>query len=131
MALNFSTTDLANARSQEREIEALPDREYIQTVCNVIVQALKNPATENLDLSGIRQLVKEFSDQLEDKIYAQADRLGTETASETPAEDLSLDDELANLDNEDFRTESTLSDSDKVVLESITLLKKAGYNVNG
>jgi hypothetical protein len=129
MALNFSTTDLANARSQEREIEALPDREYIQTVCNVIVQALKNPATENLDLSGIRQLVKEFSDQLEDKIYAQADRLGT--ASETPAEDLSLDDELNNLDNEDFRTESTLSDSDKVVLESITLLKKAGYNVNG
>jgi hypothetical protein len=129
MALNFSTTDLANARSQEREIEALPDREYIQTVCNVIVQALKNPATENLDLSGIRQLVKEFSDQLEDKIYAQADRLGT--ASETPAEDLSLDDELENLDNEDFRTESTLSDSDKVVLESITLLKKAGYNVNG
>ena len=96
---------------------------------NVIVQALKNPATENLDLSGIRQLVKEFSDQLEDKIYAQADRLGT--ASETPAEDLSLDDELNNLDNEDFRTESTLSDSDKVVLESITLLKKAGYNVNG
>lgn len=129
MALNFSTTDLANARSQEREIEALPDREYIQTVCNVIVQALKNPATENLDLSGIRQLVKEFSDQLEDKIYAQADRLGT--ASETPAEDLSLDNELENLDNEDFRTESTLSDSDKVVLESITLLKKAGYNVNG
>ena len=129
MALNFSSTDLANARSQEREIEALPDREYIQTVCNVIVQALKNPATENLDLSGIRQLVKEFSDQLEDKIYAQADRLGT--ASETPAEDLSLDDELNNLDNEDFRTESTLSDSDKVVLESITLLKKAGYNVNG
>ena len=129
MALNFSTTDLANARSQEREIEALPDREYIQTVCNVIVQALKNPATENLDLSGIRQLVKEFSDQLEDKIYAQADRLGTD--SETPAEDLSLDDELNNLDNEDFRTESTLSDSDKVVLESITLLKKAGYNVNG
>lgn len=129
MALNFSTTDLANARSQEREIEALPDREYIQTVCNVIVQALKNPATENLDLSGIRQLVKEFSDQLEDKIYAQADRLGT--ASETPAEDLSLDDEINNLDNEDFRTESTLSDSDKVVLESITLLKKAGYNVNG
>lgn len=129
MALNFSTTDLANARSQEREIEALPDREYIQTVCNVIVQALKNPATENLDLSGIRQLVKEFSDQLEDKIYAQADRLGT--ASETPAEDLSLDDEINNLDNEDFRVESTLSDSDKVVLESITLLKKAGYNVNG
>lgn len=129
MALNFSTTDLANARSQEREIEALPDREYIQTVCNVIVQALKNPATENLDLSGIRQLVKEFSDQLEDKIYAQADRLGT--ASETPAEDLSLDNELENLDNEDFRVESTLSDSDKVVLESITLLKKAGYNVNG
>jgi len=130
MALNFDTNDLAAARSQEREINALPDREYIQTVCNVIVQALKNPATANLDLSEIRQIVKELSDQIEDKIYAQADRLGTETEQTPAIADASLDDELNNLDD-DFRAESTIKDSEKLVLESIDLLKKAGYNVNG
>lgn len=130
MALNFSTTDLAAARGQEREIEALPDREYIQTVCNVIVQALKNPATDNLDLSEIRGLVKEFSDKLEDKIYDQADRLGTETTDTTDTTDTAdVDlDTGYNVDtfDEDFN-ESTKTRVD----EAIFLLKKAGYTVNG
>lgn len=124
MPLNFTADQLAQAREQERAINAMDDRDYIVTVCNVIANALKSPTTRNLDLSEIRQLVANVQEQIEDKIYAQADKL------EAPEEEPGLeDDDLDNLDDLDLG-ESTETSKKFSLKEAKEILLKSGYNID-
>ena len=124
MPLNFTADQLAQAREQERAINAMDDRDYIVTVCNVIANALKSPTTRNLDLSEIRQLVANVQEQIEDKIYAQADKL------EAPEEEPGLeDDDLDNLDDLDLG-ESTNTSKKFSLKEAKEILLKSGYNID-
>ena len=130
MPLQFDANQLAAAREQEREINGMDDRDYIVTVCNVIAQALKSSTTRNLDLSEIRALVEEMQEKIEDKIYAQADKL---EEPEVPEEDLDLGDE--DLDDDDLDDldlgESKKSSKKKFSLkEAKQILLKAGYNID-
>lgn len=121
MPLNFTADQLAQAREQERAINAMDDRDYIVTVCNVIANALKSPTTRNLDLSEIRQLVANVQEQIEDKIYAQADKL------EAPEEETGLgDDDLDDLD----LGESTETSKQFTLKEAKEILLKSGYNID-
>ena len=124
MPLNFTADQLAQAREQERAINAMDDRDYIVTVCNVIANALKSPTTRNLDLSEIRQLVANVQEQIEDKIYAQADKL------EAPEENLEEpglgDDDLDDLD----LGESTKTSKKFSLKEAKEILLKSGYNID-
>lgn len=122
MPLNFDVNQLAAAREQERTINAMDDRDYIVTVCNVIAQALKSSATRNLDLSEIRALVTEMQEKIEDKIYAQADKL---EEPEAPAEE-DLGDELEDLD----LGESTKTSKKLTIKEAKQILLKSGYNID-
>lgn len=131
MPLQFDANQLAAAREQEREINGMDDRDYIVTVCNVIAQALKSSTTRNLDLSEIRALVEEMQEKIEDKIYAQADKL---EEPEVPEEDLDLgdeglgdDDELEDLDLGESKKSSKKKFSLK---EAKQILLKAGYNID-
>lgn len=129
MPLQFDANQLAAAREQEREINGMDDRDYIVTVCNVIAQALKSSTTRNLDLSEIRALVEEMQEKIEDKIYAQADKL---EEPEVPEEDLNLgdegyDDELEDLDLGESKKSSKKRFSLK---EAKQILLKAGYNID-
>lgn len=123
MPLNFTADQLAAAREQEKAINAMDDRDYIVTVCNVIANALKSPTTRNLDLTEIRQLVANVQEQIEDKIYAQADKL------EAPEEDNlgGLDD--ADLDDLDLG-ESTETSKKFSLKEAKEILLKSGYNID-
>lgn len=124
MPLNFTADQLAQAREQERAINAMDDRDYIVTVCNVIANALKSPTTRNLDLSEIRQLVANVQEQIEDKIYAQADKL------EAPEEETGLEDgDLDNLDDLDLG-ESTTTSKKFSLKEAKEILLKSGYNID-
>jgi len=125
MPLNFDANQLAAAHEQERAINAMDDRDYIVTVCNVIAQALKSSATRNLDLSEIRALVTEMQEKIEDKIYAQADKLEEPEVPETPAEE-DLSDELEDLD----LGESKKSSKKLTIKEAKQILLKAGYNID-
>ena len=130
MPLQFDANQLAAAREQEREINGMDDRDYIVTVCNVIAQALKSSTTRNLDLSEIRGLVEEMQEKIEDKIYAQADKL---EEPEVPEEDLDLGDEgLGDDDLDDLDLgESKKSSKKKFSLkEAKQILLKAGYNID-
>lgn len=130
MPLQFDANQLAAARDQEREINGMDDRDYIVTVCNVIAQALKSSTTRNLDLSEIRALVEEMQEKIEDKIYAQADKL---EEPEVPDEDLDLGDEdLGDDDLDDLDLgESKKSSKKKFSLkEAKKILLKAGYNID-
>lgn len=130
MPLQFDANQLAAAREQEREINGMDDRDYIVTVCNVIAQALKSSTTRNLDLSEIRALVEEMQEKIEDKIYAQADKL---EEPEVPEEDLDLGDEgLGDDDLDDLDLgESKKSSKKKFSLkEAKQILLKAGYNID-
>lgn len=132
MPLQFDANQLAAAREQERNINGMDDRDYIVTVCNVIAQALKSSTTRNLDLSEIRSLVEEMQEKIEDKIYAQADKL---EEPEEPEEDLDLgDDDLGDddLDLDDLALgESKKSSKKKFSLkEAKQILLKAGYNID-
>lgn len=130
MPLQFDANQLAAAREQEREINGMDDRDYIVTVCNVIAQALKSSTTRNLDLSEIRGLVEEMQEKIEDKIYAQADKL---EEPEVPEEDLDLgDDGLGDDDLDDLDLgESKKSFKKKFSLkEAKQILLKAGYNID-
>ena len=124
MPLNFTADQLAQARDQERAINAMDDRDYIVTVCNVIANALKSPTTRNLDLSEIRTLVTEMQEKIEDKIYAQADKL------EAPEENLEEpglgDDDLDDLD----LGESTKTSKKFSLKEAKEILLKSGYNID-
>lgn len=122
MPLNFTADQLAQAREQERAINAMDDRDYIVTVCNVIANALKSPTTRNLDLSEIRQLVANVQEQIEDKIYAQADKL------EAPEEEEPglADDDLDDLD----LGESTETSKQFTLKEAKEILLKSGYNID-
>lgn len=122
MPLNFDANQLAAARDQERTINAMDDRDYIVTVCNVIAQALKSSATRNLDLSEIRALVTEMQEKIEDKIYAQADKL---EEPEVPEEE-DLGDELEDLD----LGESTKTSKKLTIKEAKQILLKSGYNID-
>lgn len=122
MPLNFDANQLAAAHEQERAINAMDDRDYIVTVCNVIAQALKSSATRNLDLSEIRALVTEMQEKIEDKIYAQADKL---EEPEVPEEE-ELGDELEDLD----LGESKKSSKKLTIKEAKQILLKAGYNID-
>lgn len=130
MPLQFDANQLAAAREQEREINGMDDRDYIVTVCNVIAQALKSSTTRNLDLSEIRALVEEMQEKIEDKIYAQADKL---EEPEVPEEDdfgdegLGDDDELDDLDLGESKKSSKKRFSLK---EAKQILLKAGYNID-
>jgi len=130
MPLQFDANQLAAAREQEREINGMDDRDYIVTVCNVIAQALKSSTTRNLDLSEIRALVEEMQEKIEDKIYAQADKL---EEPEVPEEDLDLggedlgDDDLDDLDLGESKKSSKKRFSLK---EAKQILLKAGYNID-
>jgi hypothetical protein len=128
MPLNFTADQLAQAREQERAINAMDDRDYIVTVCNVIANALKSPTTRNLDLSEIRQLVANVQEQIEDKIYAQADKL---EEPEVPEEDLDLGDEgLGDDDLDDLDLgESTETSKQFTLKEAKEILLKSGYNI--
>lgn len=133
MPLQFDANQLAAAREQEREINGMDDRDYIVTVCNVIAQALKSSTTRNLDLSEIRALVEEMQEKIEDKIYAQADKL---EEPEVPEEDdLDLGDEELGDDDDDLDDldlgESKKSSKKKFSLkEAKQILLKAGYNID-
>ena len=122
MPLNFDANQLAAAHEQERAINAMDDRDYIVTVCNVIAQALKSSATRNLDLSEIRALVTETQEKIEDKIYAQADKL---EEPEVPEEE-DLGDELEDLD----LGESKKSSKKLTIKEAKKILLKSGYNID-
>ena len=122
MPLNFDANQLAAAHEQERAINAMDDRDYIVTVCNVIAQALKSSATRNLDLSEIRALVTEMQEKIEDKIYAQADKL---EEPEVPEEE-DLGDELEDLD----LGESKKSSKKLTIKEAKKILLKSGYNID-
>ena len=126
MALNFDAEQLAKAREQEKAINAMDDRDYIVTVCNVIAQALQSPTTRNLDLTEIRQLVANVQEQIEDKIYAQADKL---EAPEEPAEDDDLDLDTGDLDDLDLG-ESTETSKQFTLKEAKEILLKSGYNID-
>lgn len=126
MALNFDAEQLAKAREQEKAINAMDDRDYIVTVCNVIAQALQSPTTRNLDLTEIRQLVANVQEQIEDKIYAQADKL---EAPEEPAEDDDLDLDTGDLDDLDLG-ESTETSKKFSLKEAKEILLKSGYNID-
>ena len=121
MPLNFTADQLAKAREQEKAINAMDDRDYIVTVCNVIANALQSPTTRNLDLSEIRQLVANVQEQIEDKIYAQADKL------EAPEEEPGLDD--TDLDDLDLG-ESTETSKQFTLKEAKEILLKSGYNID-
>lgn len=130
MPLQFDANQLAAARDQEREINGMDDRDYIVTVCNVIAQALKSSTTRNLDLSEIRALVEEMQEKIEDKIYAQADKL---EEPEVPEEDLDLGDEdLGNDDLDDLDLGESKKSSKKrfSLKEAKQILLKAGYNID-
>ena len=128
MPLQFDANQLAAAREQEREINGMDDRDYIVTVCNVIAQALKSSTTRNLDLSEIRALVEEMQEKIEDKIYAQADKLEEPEVSE---DDLDLGDEDLDDDDLDDLGESKKSSKKKFSLkEAKQILLKAGYNID-
>ena len=124
MPLTFDANQLAAAREQEREINGMDDRDYIVTVCNVIAQALKSSATRNLDLSEIRALVTEMQEKIEDKIYAQADKL---EEPEAPADDDGLTD--TDLDDLDLG-ESTKTSKKLTIKEAKKILLKSGYNID-
>lgn len=130
MPLQFDANQLAAAREQEREINGMDDRDYIVTVCNVIAQALKSSTTRNLDLSEIRALVEEMQEKIEDKIYAQADKL---EEPEVPEEDLDLGDEgLGDDDLDDLDLGESKKSSKKrfSLKEAKQILLKAGYNID-
>lgn len=133
MPLQFDANQLAAAREQEREINGMDDRDYIVTVCNVIAQALKSSTTRNLDLSEIRSLVEEMQEKIEDKIYAQADKL---EEPEVPEEDLDLgdegldDDDLNELDDLDLGESKKSSKKKFSLKEAKQILLKAGYNID-
>lgn len=133
MPLNFDANQLAAARDQERTINAMDDRDYIVTVCNVIAQALKSSTTRNLDLSEIRSLVEEMQEKIEDKIYAQADKL---EEPEVPEEDLDLgdeglgDDALDELDDLDLGESKKSSKKKFSLKEAKQILLKSGYNID-
>lgn len=129
MPLQFDANQLAAAREQEREINGMDDRDYIVTVCNVIAQALKSSTTRNLDLSEIRALVEEMQEKIEDKIYAQADKL---EEPEVPEEDDLGDEDLGDDDLDDLDLgESKKSSKKKFSLkEAKQILLKAGYNID-
>jgi hypothetical protein len=130
MPLQFDANQLAAARDQEREINGMDDRDYIVTVCNVIAQALKSSTTRNLDLSEIRALVEEMQEKIEDKIYAQADKL---EEPEVPEEDLDLGDEgLGDDDLDDLDLGESKKSSKKrfSLKEAKQILLKAGYNID-
>ena len=128
MPLQFDANQLAAAREQEREINGMDDRDYIVTVCNVIAQALKSSTTRNLDLSEIRALVEEMQEKIEDKIYAQADKLEEPEVSE---DDLDLGDEDLDDDDLDDLSESKKSSKKKFSLkEAKQILLKSGYNID-
>lgn len=112
--LTFNAQQLAAARQREKEINAMGDRDYIVTVCEVIVNALRSPFTQNLDLSEIRTIVDQAQQAIEDKIYAQADKLGA------PAEPGLGDDDL------------DLGESTKKfnLKEAKDILLKSGYNID-
>jgi hypothetical protein len=108
----------------------MDDRDYIVTVCNVIAQALKSSTTRNLDLSEIRALVEEMQEKIEDKIYAQADKL---EEPEVPEEDLDLGDEgLGDDDLDDLDLGESKKSSKKrfSLKEAKQILLKAGYNID-
>lgn len=130
MPLQFDANQLAAAREQEREINGMDDRDYIVTVCNVIAQALKSSTTRNLDLSEIRALVEEMQEKIEDKIYAQADKL---EEPEVPEEDLDLGDEDIgddDLDDLDLGESKKSSKKRFSLKEAKQILLKAGYNID-
>ena len=130
MPLQFDANQLAAAREQEREINGMDDRDYIVTVCNVIAQALKSSTTRNLDLSEIRALVEEMQEKIEDKIYAQADKL---EEPEVPEEDLDLGDEGLDddaLDDLDLGESKKSSKKKFSLKEAKQILLKAGYNID-
>ena len=130
MPLQFDANQLAAAREQEREINGMDDRDYIVTVCNVIAQALKSSTTRNLDLSEIRALVEEMQEKIEDKIYAQADKL---EEPEVPEEDLDLGDEGLGddaLDDLDLGESKKSSKKKFSLKEAKQILLKAGYNID-
>ena len=130
MPLQVDANQLAAARDQEREINGMDDRDYIVTVCNVIAQALKSSTTRNLDLSEIRALVEEMQEKIEDKIYAQADKL---EEPEVPEEDLDLGDEGLDddaLDDLDLGESKKSSKKRFSLKEAKQILLKAGYNID-
>ncbi len=126
MPLNFTADQLAKAREQEKAINGMGDREYIIAVCDVISRALQSSTTRNLDLSEIRTLVDQMQEQIEDKIYAQADKL---EAPEEPEEPGLEDNDLDDLD----LGESTETDEDSkqfTLQEATEILLKSGYNID-
>lgn len=115
--LTFNAQQLAAARQREKEINAMGDRDYIVTVCEVIVNALRSPLTQNLDLSEIRTIVDQAQQAIEDKIYAQADKLG---APANPGLD---DDSLDDLDLGESTKKFNLKEAKDILL-------KSGYNID-
>lgn len=129
MPLQFDANQLAAAHEQEREINGMDDRDYIVTVCNVIAQALKSSTTRNLDLSEIRALVEEMQEKIEDKIYAQADKLEEpEVPEEDDLGDEGLDDD--DLDDLDLGESKKSSKKKFSLKEAKQILLKAGYNID-
>lgn len=118
--LTFNAQQLAAARQREKEINAMGDRDYIVTVCEVIVNALRSPLTQNLDLSEIRTIVDQAQQAIEDKIYAQADKLG---APEEPANPGLDDDALDDLDLGESTKKFNLKEAKDILL-------KSGYNID-
>lgn len=116
MPLQFNVNQIAAARQREKEINAMGDRDYIKTVCQVLIQVMDSPLTQNIDLSEIRTIVNQAQEAVEDKIYAQSDKLGM------PAEEPGLDDDALG--------DVGLGESKKFSLEQAKkILSEQGYNI--
>lgn len=62
-------------REQQDAIDALPDRDYIKTICSVMIQMIDNPLTRNLDFTEARNLCKQFAEAIEVQLEQQASNI--------------------------------------------------------
>lgn len=118
--MNITTDQIQWAREQQTALDALDDREYIKTICNLMVKMLDNPATSNLDFTQARALCKDFAESIEVQLEGQAANI---TEPEAPAEEF-------NDDN--FGFESFVKEDRKPTLdEAKAYLAKKGYVLKG
>lgn len=108
--MNITTDQIQWAREQQNALDSLDDREYIKTICNIMVKMLNNPATRNLDFSQARALCKDFAEAIEVQLEGQA----------------------SNITEPEFGFESFVKEDRKPTLdEAKAYLAKKGYILKG
>ena len=117
--MDISMDQIQAIRGQQDEIDALPDREYIKTICSIMGKMLENPATRNLDFSTARELCKKFAEDIEVQLEQQASNIAE------PEVEYDTDDE--NEFGESFVKEQRKPTLD----EAKSFLRKKGYCLKG